>query len=427
MTITIPEPLNQDTALSPRPAWRRAGRFQAIGLALLCVVAGGATLARGWMAASLSVSATRLSIATVERGTLVRDFAAEGVVVAAAAPTLYSPQAGSVTFKARAGDEVKQSQVLAVISSPELEARLAEERATEADKNIDVQRSEVEMARARAQAQSEIATARINAQAAENEAKRQADAFKAGATAAAQVSHARDELAKARIALENAETNLTLQDSRSEFELRSHRLTLARQRLFVQDLERQTNELSVRSPVSGRVGQILVAERASVGRDTALLTVIDLTGLEVQMKVPEAQARDLSPNLPGEITANNRTWRARVASISPEVVSREVAAQLHFEGEMPAELRQNQRLSVRVLLDKRENVLLLPRGSFVDEGQGAYAYVVGSDNVAVKRPIHVGAKAIDKVEIIDGLAVGDQVVVSGAAAFNDAPHVTISR
>jgi len=414
MTITIPEPLNQDTALSPRPAWRRAGRFQAIGLALLCVVAGGATLARGWMAASLSVSATRLSIATVERGTLVRDFAAEGVVVAAAAPTLYSPQAGSVTFKARAGDEVKQSQVLAVISSPELEARLAEERATEADKNIDVQRSEVEMARARAQAQSEIATARINA-------------FKAGATAAAQVSHARDELAKARIALENAETNLTLQDSRSEFELRSHRLTLARQRLFVQDLERQTNELSVRSPVSGRVGQILVAERASVGRDTALLTVIDLTGLEVQMKVPEAQARDLSPNLPGEITANNRTWRARVASISPEVVSREVAAQLHFEGEMPAELRQNQRLSVRVLLDKRENVLLLPRGSFVDEGQGAYAYVVGSDNVAVKRPIHVGAKAIDKVEIIDGLAVGDQVVVSGAAAFNDAPHVTISR
>jgi HlyD family secretion protein len=427
VAVTIPEPLTQDTAVSPPPAWRRVAVFLAVAVPLVGLVVGGAALAQRWMAAPSSVSASRLSIATVERGTLIRDVAAEGTVVAAAAPTLYSSQAGSVTFKVRAGDEVQRAQVLAVISSPELEARLAQERSAEADKKIDVQRSEVEMQRGRAQAENEIATARIIAQTADNNAKRQADALQAGATAAAQVEHARDELAKARIALAHAETNLALQDSRAKFELESRRLTLARQQLVVRDLERQREELSVRSPVAGRVGQILVAERASVARDAALLTVIDLTALEVQMKVPETQARELSLDLPGEITANNRTWPAKVARISPEVVAREVAAQLRFEGAMPAELRQNQRLSVRVLLDRRDNVLLLPRGSFVDEGGGAYAYVVERDGVAAKRRIRVGAKAVDKVEILDGLAVGDQVVISGAAAFNDAPRVAISR
>jgi HlyD family secretion protein len=108
------------------------------------------------------------------------------------------------------------------------------------------------------------------------------------------------------------------------------------------------------------------------------------------------------------------------------VVNGEVAARLRFDGETPKQLRQNQRLSVRVLLDKRENVLTVQRGSFVDESGGSYAYLV-RDGIAVKTPIRVGASSIDKVEILDGLKEGDRIVISGTDTFKSAAKVAISN
>ncbi|MET0332186.1 MAG: efflux transporter periplasmic adaptor subunit, partial [Dyella sp.] len=104
----------------------------------------------------------------------------------------------------------------------------------------------------------------------------------------------------------------------------------------------------------------------------------------------------------------------------------EVAARLRFADQTPQQLRQNQRLSVRILLDHRDNVLTVQRGSFVDESGGAYAYLV-HDGIAEKKPIRLGASSIDKVEILDGLKVGDRIVISGTDSFNSAARVAISR
>ncbi len=82
-------------------------------------------------------------------------------------------------------------------------------------------------------------------------------------------------------------------------------------------------------------------------------------------------------------------------------------------------------MSVRILIDKRDNVLTVSRGSFVDESGGRYAYVV-HDGIAEKREIRVGANSIDKVEILDGLKPGDKIVISGTDSFNGAARVVIS-
>jgi HlyD family secretion protein len=93
---------------------------------------------------------------------------------------------------------------------------------------------------------------------------------------------------------------------------------------------------------------------------------------------------------------------------------------------MPENLRQNQRLSVRVLLDQRPDVLSVRSGSFIDESGGRYAYVV-RDGVAVKTPVRLGARSVDRVEILSGLKPGDRVVVSGADNFHAEPTVGLSH
>lgn len=418
----------QDRPIAAAPWWRRRGALIALAaaMALTAVLGWAAPRLFRELAAERSVSLARLVIATVEVGPLTRDVAGEGKVVAAASPTLFAGSAGTVTLAVQAGDAVQRGQVLARIDSPELVARLAQERANADSLKSEWLRAEAAARQQRAQAQGRLETARIAFETAGNDLRRQTQAFEAGATPASQVDQARDAVARARVALRQAEEGLGLEDDAVRFELQARRQAWERQLLQVKEAERQHDELAVRSPVDGQVGQLFVADRSSVARDARLLSVVDLSKLEVQMQVSESFARELQPGMPGEISGNDQRWPALLGSVSPEVVNNEVSARLRFAGAQPAQLRQNQRLSVRVLLDHRERVLTLPRGSFVDEGGGRVAYVL-RDGQAERRTVRLGAQSLAKVEVLEGLKAGDQVVVSGAENFNGADRVAIAK
>jgi HlyD family secretion protein len=417
---------SQDRPLPPRSRTRGRLLVAAGAAAVLAAAALSIPAMLRALSADSSVSAARLTLAAVERGRFVRDIAADGKVVSASSPTLYAPSAGTVALRVHAGDNVQRGQVLAVIDSPDLAARLVQERSNAQSLQADAMRAEIDAREQRAALQSALDTARIDEKTAENDLSRQQKAFDAGAAAGIQVDHAKDRMEKARIAVRNATSALALKEDSLRLDVQAKQLAYQRQLLLVKDLERQVDGLAIRSPAQGQVGQVLVAERASVARDAPLLSVVDLSALEVQMQVAESFARDLAVGMPGDISGNGRTWPGRVSAVSPEVVGNEVAARLRFAGTAPDQLRQNQRLAVRVILDQRDGVLTVRRGSFVDESGGAHAYVV-RDGHAVKLPIRIGARSIDKVEILEGLNAGDQVVISGAEAFHGADQVAIAH
>ena len=421
---------SQDRVIAARPLHQRRLIWAAVALAVVALLALAWPSVQRFAASGNSVSAERLSLAVVEVGPLVRDIAADGKVVAANSPTLYAAAGGAAVMQVHAGDTVKRGQVLAVIDSPELAARLAQERSNADALRADVLRAQSEAVQQSAAQQREWENAGIDLRTAQNDLDRQTQAFAAGAAPRMQVDHARDSLEKARLALDHAASARGMKVDSLRFDVLARQSALARQDLLVKDLLRQQADLSVRSPVDGQVGQLMVAERATVAKDAPLLSVIDLSALEVQMQVAESFARELAIGMPGEISGGGRQWKGLISAVSPEVVGGEVAARLRFEGETgknaPDQLRQNQRLSVRVLLDKREGVLAVRRGSFADEAGGRFAYVL-RDGIAIKVPVRLGVRSLDKVEVLEGLKVGDRVVISGADAFNGAAQVAVSR
>ncbi|MBV8500887.1 MAG: efflux RND transporter periplasmic adaptor subunit [Paucibacter sp.] len=416
----------QDRVLDKPTLMRRRGLLIVTGVALAAALVFIAPSVLRAFSAPSSVSASRLSLAKVETGPFVRDIAGEGKVVAANSPTLYAPSAGSLTLLVKAGEVVKKGQLLARLESPELAARLAQERSNVEGLRAEAQRAEVESRQQASQLRSDVENAAIDLKTAQTDLDRQAQAFKAGATAGMQVDHARDTLEKARITLAHAQALLVLKADSLKLDVQAKRAALERQQLLVADLQRQVDELQMRSPADGQVGQLFVDERATVAKDAKVATVIDLSALEVQMQVAESFARELGIGMAGDISGNGRNWKGRVSTVSPEVVNGEVAARLRFDGEQPEALRQNQRLTVRVLLDQRSNVTWVHRGSFADEMGGTQVYVV-RDGLAEKVPVKLGARSLDKVEVLSGLKAGDVVVVSGAEAFNNAPRVAISN
>lgn len=390
----------------------------------VAVLAALAWTGSGWLAGERSVDAARVRIAEVERGDLVRDIAAEGRVIASNSPSLYAIGAGTVSLHVVAGDTVKRGQLLARIDSPELRSRLAQERATLAGLQADASRAALDVRLTRSTAAKALDQARIEHTAARRELERYQRAFEGGAVAKVDVARAQDAVQNADIGLAHAREDAGLQDSSAALDARNKQALAARQQALVGELERQVAALAILAPFDGQVGQVFVAQHANVQANAPVLSVVDLSRFEVEITVPESFARDLAIGVPAQLTGNNRSFAAHVSAVSPEVVNGEVGARLRFaEGRQPPDLRQSQRLSARILLDTRKDVLMVERGPALD-GNTGHAWLL-RDGVASRVPVTLGVASLSAIEVRKGLRAGDRVVVAGTEDFAPDERVRI--
>jgi len=402
----------QDRPLDPS---RQRARHRKL---LIAALAGAAALlviivllARSWLAAEMSVQRERVRIAEVSRGTFIRDVSAQGTVVAAVSPTLFAPAMGSVHFTVRAGDKVAKDQVIAQLDSPELRNELLREQATLAVMEVAVQRQGIETRRQLLANQQTIDLANVAIQAAEREQRRAIDSWGKRLISERDYEKARDEASAAGVNHKHAVESAELQKEALVFELRARQLERDRQRLLTQDLQRRVIDLDVKSPVDGVVGTLIVAERATVTQHAPLLSVVALGAFEIEFQVPETYADDLGLGMDAEITYGTQKYPATVSAISPEVKQGQVSGRLRFAGAAPRGMRQNQRVSARVVLEARDDVLKVARGPFLDSAGGALAYVLEGE-VATRRKIRTGATSVSEVEILEGLAAGERIIVS---------------
>jgi len=390
----------QDRVIAAPPANPRRKQLLIGGgvAAALLLALSVPTLGR-WLGAGQSVSGERLRTAEVHRGTLVRDVSVQGRMVAAVSPTLYAPAAGTVTLKVRAGDTIKQGQPLAVIDSPELRSKLLQEQSTLASLQAEASRAALDAQLARSTAQKALDQAEIDRTAATRDLERSQKGFEGGAVSSIEVARAQDVLKKAEIGLSHAQHDYGLQDRGAGLDTRNKHLLAQRQQALVDDLQRQVDELNIRSPVDGIVGTVNITDR----------TVVPINQ---------------------EISYGGQKYNGVLQSVSPEVVNGQVMARLRFadaqpDNKRPTGLRQNQRVSTRVMIEEKPNVLMVQRGPFLDTGGGRVAYKLDGDT-ATKTAITTGSSSLSDVEVLSGLKPGDRIVISDTTTFNGAEEVMVN-
>ena len=415
----------QDQVLTA-PGHRRWAKWGAAAAGLALLVAVTASLFSGWSAGASSVNASRLRIAEVTRGTLVRDAAVNGRVVAAVSPTLYAAAPATVALKVNAGDTVKKGQVLAQLESPDLASALRREQSTFQELAAEIERQQIIANKQRLIARRDADQAEIERAAAQRALERIAHAGVEGIIAKNDFEKAQDALRSAEIRRRHAAEAATLETNDVALQIRTRREQLQRQRLLLQEAERRVSELTLRAPMDGLVGSLAVADRAVVAANAPLLTLVDLGRLEVELEIPETYVADLGLGMTAEISAGDIKAMGKLSAIAPEVMKNIVLARVRFSGVQPAGRRQSPRVNARLLIDERPNALLLPRGPFVEAQGGRFVYVV-ENGVAYRRAVTLGATSVAAVEIVAGLKPGDRVVVAGTEAFENALQVKINE
>lgn len=387
-----------------------------------------------WRSSDTSISAKRIHLAKVVRGDLVRDLSVQGQVVAAISPRLYSPAQGTINLLVDAGDTVQKGQVLASVDSPELTNELQQEESSLQKLKMELDRQRIQSKKQALENQKAVDLAKVALTGAEREKRRADKAFSTQSISQIDFEKAQDELENAKLVYKHAQQDADLSKESLAFEVQSKQLLVKRQALMVSDLSRKVARLDIRSPVSGIVGNLAAEQRNQVAKNQAILSVVDLSEFELEVDIPESYADDLAINMPALVTVNGSVHLAKLVSISPEIENNQVTGRVRFSKEdengsalqPPRGLRQNQRLTTRILMENRPDVLMLSRGQFLESGSGRVAYVV-EGNIARRTNIVTGARSLSNVEVLSGLSANQQVIISSTDQFNDAQTVLITQ
>lgn len=396
----------------------------ALGATVICSLTwlSAPTLSQ-WFGGVASVTAAEVTQTQAFKGTLIRDIAVNGKLVAANAPTLYSSEAGQVTLIAKPGDVVAKNDIVATIQSPELQAIIKQAAAKLEKLKIDASRGALRDSEAQLDLERSLDTAKVRLNASKRELTRAEVSFEKQVISQLDLVTKRDAKIENELLFKHAQKRVELARKRLEFENQTREFSVKSQQLIVDELQRRVELLSVRAPVAGVVGNWLVQKKERVTNTQAIMTVVDLSQYEAELNVPEFYADDLGIGLDVQMKIAGKSLIGKVISVSPEVKNSQVMVRVSVNDSSDIKLRQNQRLNARIEFEKKDNVLMVKRGSFLSSNGGRSAYVV-QGNIANKQPITLGSQSVEYIEVLSGLAEGDSIITSSTADFDQ--HQTIA-
>lgn len=374
--------------------------------------------------ADRSIDATNLRLATVTRGDLLRDLSVQGRTVAALSPTLFSPGQGIVSLRVKAGANVKRGDILATIDSKELQAALDQAHSQLLSGRAELDRQKIVARQSQLRAKQNVELMALRHSAAKRQLARVERTFQEGLSNRADFETAQDNVRIAAMELEQAQNELALSGETLGFEVTTREQQVRRLESVAAELQKRVDDLTIRAPFDGMVATVAVQDRDAVAPNQAILTVVNLSSLELEIRLPEEYANETAIGTPAVISFLGRDYPGRVTAISPEVVDSQLLATVAFEGEQPRGLKQNQRLLTRLTFESKRNVLKVSRGAFLEAEGGRAAYVVDG-KMATRRAIETGATSVAEVEVVRGLKEGETIVVSDTTQFEDAQTVML--
>ncbi|MHB8766567.1 MAG: efflux RND transporter periplasmic adaptor subunit [Deferrisomatales bacterium] len=379
--------------------------------------------------------------AAVEAGDFVVWVAATGTVEAASEVEVKSKASGEIVeFPFEAGDPVRAGQLVCRLD-PSDEERSVERREAElrsADARLEASRAELRLAEVeqrQALREAAAAGAEARARAAEAEARlaRDEELLLKGVVSREEAQVSQTRLAEARAGAERAEAALARARSREHAVERARQDVLQAEaartsaRLVLDEARKRLADTRILAPLTGVVtetrveqGQVISSAISNVGGGTTLLKIADLSRLYVKLSVDEVDIARLRPGQPSRVAADalpERSWAGRVEQIAPVGVEEQKVVQftvrVSVEGDGAGLLRPGMTANVEVETARSDATLWVPRDALDPDGATVQVAASGGEEPAERRVV-TGLRDAHRVEIREGLAAGERVVLRPA-------------
>lgn len=219
------------------------------------------------------------------------------------------------------------------------------------------------------------------------------------------------------------------QVEQAEADLRALQEELAASRADREVAEQNLRRARIVAPIGGQVEQRMVAVGDFVQVGEPLFRLAVKNRLQIEVPFPETVAAGLRRGLPVELrspAAPDQPVRAEITEIRPLIGSGNRALQTLVELDNPGDWKPGASVRARVILAVHEGALSIPEKSVVARPAGSVAYVVEGTQVR-QRVIETGLRRHGSVEVLKGLAAGEQVAVDGAEFLTDGALVQVTE
>jgi multidrug efflux pump subunit AcrA (membrane-fusion protein) len=194
------------------------------------------------------------------------------------------------------------------------------------------------------------------------------------------------------------------------------------------DLKReQLESLKVRAGINGVLQELPVAVGQQVAPSTMLAKVADPTHLKAELKIAETQAKDVQNLQTAEVDTHNGIIPGHVIRIDPAVINGTRTVDVKLDGPLPPGAVPDLSVDGTIEIEHLDNVLYVGRPAFGQAQSTVSLFkVVNNGRDAVRVQVKLGRTSVNTVEILRGLNVGDEVVLSDMSRWDSFDRIRLN-
>jgi HlyD family secretion protein len=319
----------------------------------------------------------------------------------------------------RPGTQVTANSVILELTNPTLEQQLM-------DASLKLQAAEAGLANLKVQLDNDLQTQRATSAGIEadfNKAKMQAQMNESlwkdklvselvlkQSQVDAESLGVRNQIAKDQLAArtESRQSQLAVQES-----------AVAQARALLALTSQQRDELKVRAGLDGMLQVVPVEVGQQVAPGTNLARVANPSRLKAEIKIAETQAKDIQIGQRAEVDTRNGIVEGRVARIDPSVQNGTRTVDVTLTGDLPRGAVPDLSVDGTIELERLNDVLFMGRPAFGQDQSVVGLFKVGPDGSTAERTqVKLGRSSVNTIEVLSGLKVGDQVILSDMSAYD---------
>jgi HlyD family secretion protein len=372
--------------------------------------------------AAPSVDRATVWIDTVKRGPMLREVRGLGTLVVEEfvwVPAQFDARVEKINFLP--GAKVHPNDVVMILKQPQmdldaadLEAQVKQAQAQYDNLRVQLQSSQLAQESVTEQVKSDMEQAALQA-----DRDQQLNKLDLKSDVDTKVSIAKWEELKGRYSLSKKQLDISGESIKAQLDAQKVLIENLKAKLKLK--QEQVDQLTIRAGVEGVVTQLGTATTPleagmRVAPGTILAKIAQPNRLKATLKIPETQVKDVVIGQVAAIDTRNGIIPGHVTRIDPASVNGTVDVDVKLEGEAPG-MRPDLSVDGTITLERLADVVYVGRPVIGQPGAKITLFKLDADGKEAQRvPVTLGVSSVNTIEVVNGLKVGDQVVLSDMSA-----------
>jgi len=238
------------------------------------------------------------------------------------------------------------------------------------------------------------------------------------------LSKVREEQLGIRVGLEAERTKIAVDSAKARLQAQKSRVD---QQKALYDLRiSQSQSLRVRAGITGVLQLVPVEEGQNVAVGTNIARVADPKKLKAEIKIAETQAKDITIGQSATVDTRNGLAKGHVSRIDPSVQNGTVTVDVVFDEPLPLGARSDLSVDGTIELENLKDVLFVGRPVHGQSDSTISLFkLTGDESEATRVNVKLGRSSVNTVEILQGLQVGDKVILSDMSQWDNVDRIRL--